>query len=283
MSGFWYRLVFICLLLPLPWSQAVAQDAATVELKAAIAGHADTTYADLVRMVIPDLTAKDDYHVGSSPIEMRHIAGPESDSSPPESSSIFSVAVFAMKAGGKDRLAMLFDLGQSPDSAEGYAVLALYDLTGKPRLLDAVNVATDRFTFFRQPGKLSLGADNDALMISSTHFNSSQGYMSTPVVLVRNDRFELIDIIDTFDENVCSYKRSQNLAFQSLEDGQPYRAIKADITDTTVPTGEDCGEEPPQAATSDISVTYHWDKTAARYVADSDAFEKLSAENAKRF
>ncbi|QKC85907.1 hypothetical protein [Mesorhizobium sp. NZP2077] len=283
MSGFLHRLACACLLLPLLWGTAGAEDAANPDLGKPIVGHADTTYADLVRMFIPDLTAKDDYFVGSSPIAMRHIAGPDNDTSPPQASSVFSASVLAMKAGGKDRLAMLVDLGESPDSAEGYAVLALYDLTGKPKLLDAVNVATDRFTFFRSPGKLSLGAGDDALMISSTHFNSNQGYLSTPVILVRSDRFELIDIIYTLDENVCSYKRSQNLAFQSLDDGQPYAAIKATITDKTEPNEEDCDEPPPQAASNDISVTYRWDKTAAHYVADSDAFEKLAAENEKRF
>jgi hypothetical protein len=30
-------------------------------------------------------------------------------------------------------------------------------------------------------------------------------------------------------------------------------------------------------------VTYHWDKTAARYAKDSDALERLAGENAKRF
>ncbi|TPM36226.1 hypothetical protein [Mesorhizobium sp. B2-3-4] len=283
MSGLLHRLGFACLLLPLLFSAAGAQDAASPDIGKPIDGHADTTYADLVRMVVPDLTAKDDYYVGSSPIEMRHIAGPENDSSPPEATSIFNPTVLSIKAGGKDRLAMLVDLGESPDSAEGYAVLALYDLTSKPKLLDAVNVATDRFTFFRHPAKLSLGAGDDALMISSTHFNSSQGYMSTPVILVRNDRFELIDIIYTLDENDCSYRRSQNLAFQALGDGQPYAAIKATISDKTTPNEEDCGEPPPPAASSDISVTYRWDQKTSRYVADSDAFDKLSAENEKRF
>jgi len=42
-------------------------------------------------------------------------------------------------------------------------------------------------------------------------------------------------------------------------------------------------EPAPEAASSDISVTYRWDKAKSRYVKDSDAFEKLSVENAKRF
>ncbi|QPC89267.1 hypothetical protein [Mesorhizobium sp. INR15] len=277
------RFVAACLLLPFLWAGASAEDAVSPDLGEAITGHAKTTYADLIRLVVPDLKADSEgYYKGGSPVEMRHIAGADYDSSPPEASSVFSAGVLDVRAGGKDRLAMLFDLGESPDSVEGYAVLALYDLTGKPKLLDAVNVATDRFTFFRHPAKLSLG-DNDALMISSTHFNSSQGYMSTPLILARDDRYEMIDLINTFDENVCSYRRSQDLNFEPLSDGLPHAAIKATITDKTVPGEEQCDEPRPQAVSNDISVTYRWDKTAARYVADSDAFEKLAVENAKRF
>src|SRR4029077_16525347 len=104
-----------------------------------------TTYLDLARMVIPDLTGDENgFYRGGLPIEMRHIEGPDSGGSPPDTTGFSGAGALAIKAGGKDRLAMLFDLGDSPDSAEGYAVLALYDITGKPTLLDAVNVAVDR-------------------------------------------------------------------------------------------------------------------------------------------
>jgi hypothetical protein len=116
----------------------------------------------------------------------------------------------------------------------------------------------------------------------STHFNSSQGYVITPLILVRNDRFELIDMIYAFDENLCTHRRTQNVAFQTLADGQPYAAIKVTVTDATVPSGESCDAAPPEASSNDISVTYHWNRTAARYSKDSDALERLAGENAKR-
>ena len=169
------------------------------------------------------------------------------------------------------------------DSAEGYAVLALYDITGKPALLDAVNVAVDRSTSFREPGKLSVDAGDDVLITTSTHFNSSQGYVITLLIMIRNDKFELIDMIYTFDENLCAYRRQQEPAFQTIADGQPRNAIQVTVTDATLPSEESCDETPPAAVSTAISVTYHWDKAAARYVKDSDALDKLAGENAKRF
>ncbi|TIU81770.1 MAG: hypothetical protein E5W03_16845, partial [Mesorhizobium sp.] len=169
------------------------------------------------------------------------------------------------------------------DSAEGFAVLALYDLTGKPKLLDAVNVGTDQSTYFRDPGKLAIGPGDDALITMSTHFNSNQGYVGTILILVRNDRFEPIDQINTFDENVCAYKRTQDLSFQTRGGEKPYAAIKVTVTDATKPSGESCEEPAPKAVLHDISVTYRWNKKTSRYVADADAFKRLSAENEKRF
>jgi hypothetical protein len=278
------RFMLACLLLPCLWTAALAQAVGFPELSGAIPGHQDVTYFDLAKMVVPDLKAGDDgFYKGSAPIEMRDILGGDDGGSPPETINLPNAAVLAIKAGGKERLTMLLDLGQAQDSAEGFAVLALFDLTGKPKLLDAVNVGTDQSTYFRDPGKLAVGPDDDALITMSTHFNSNQGYVDTILIQVRGDRFEPIDQINTFDENVCAYKRTQDLSFQAPGDERPYAAIKVTVTDATMPSGESCEEPAPEAVSRGISVTYRWDKAKSRYVKDSDAFEKLSAENAKRF
>ncbi|MFB9979006.1 hypothetical protein ACFSQQ_35850 [Mesorhizobium kowhaii] len=278
------RCILALMLLPFLWTAAGAQAVGFPELGSALPGHNDATYLDLARMVIPDLAGdKDSFYKGGLPIDMRHIEGPDSGGSPPETSGFSNAAVLAIKSGGKDRLTMLFDLGDSPDSAEGYAVLALYDITGKPKLLDAVNVAVDRGTYFREPGKLSVSANDDVLITMSAHFNSSQNYVITPLIMVRDDKLELIDMIYTFDENLCSYSRKQNVAFQTIADGQPYAAIKVTVTDATVLNGESCDDTPPVAASQDISVTYHWDTKASHYAKDSGALDKLAGENAKRF
>ncbi|MCQ8871430.1 hypothetical protein NP945_06300 [Mesorhizobium sp. LMG17149] len=278
------RLILALMLAPFLWTAAGAQAISFPELGSALPGRTDVTYLDLARMVIPDLAAdKDGFYRGGLPIEMRHIEGPDSGGSPPETSSFSNAAVLAIKAGGKDRLTMLFDLGDSPDSAEGYAVLALYDITAKPKLLDAVNVALDRGTYFREPGKLSVGANDDVLITMSAHFNSSQNYVITPLIMIRDDKFEPIDMIYTFDENLCAYSRKQDVAFQGIADGQPYAAIKVTVTDSTVLNGESCDDTPPRPESHEISVTYHWDKKTSRYTKDSDALDKLAGENANRF
>ncbi|TKB12614.1 MAG: hypothetical protein E5V75_24680 [Mesorhizobium sp.] len=275
MTSILLRFLFACLLLPWLWATADAETVSFPEPGSAVPGHPDVTYLDLAKLIIPD--------DGSPPIQMRDITGDDDGGSPPPTASLPDAAVLAIKAGGKDRLAMLYDLGYSSDDAEGFAVLALFDLSGKPRLLDTANVAVDRSTSFREPGKISLGAGDDAIVTTSTHFNSNQGYVGTLLIMVRNDRFELIDTIYTFNENYCAYRRTQNLAFQTRGGKKPHAAIKVTVTDATAPSDESCEEPTPKAVSHDISVTYRWDKAKSRYKADSDAFGRLSAENEKRF
>jgi hypothetical protein len=278
------RFILAVMLLPLLWTAALAQDASLPDLGSPLPGRKDFTYLDLARMVIPDLAAdKNGFYRGGLPIKMRHIEGLDSGGSPPETSGFSNAAVLAIRAGGRDRLTMLFDLGDSSDSAEGYAVLALYDITGKPKLLDAANVALDRSTYFREPGKLAVSASDDILTIESSHSNSNQNYIIVPLIMVARDRLKLIDIIYMFNEHVCAYSRTQDIAFKAIAEGQRHAAIKVTVTDATVLNGESCGDEPPKPESHAISVTYHWDKKTSRYAKDSDALDKLAGENAKRF
>jgi hypothetical protein len=284
MIGLWHgpavALLFASLVFSAP---ARAQGVTFPGLSASVPDDGDTTYLDLARMVVPDLAAKDDgSYAGSAPIEMRHIEGGDSGGPPPDSTTVFDAAVLPVKAAGKDRLAMLLDFGSGEDSAEGFAALALYDLSGTPKLLDVVNVATDKDSYFRDPGKFAIGAADDALMTMSMHFNSNQSYVTTQLILVRNDRFEPVDSIFTFDEQACGYRSSQNLAFRAGPGELSYADIIATVIDATEATGEDCGDtRPPPVASRTITVTYHWD--GARYIPDSDSFGKLAEEDAKRF
>jgi hypothetical protein len=62
-----------------------------------------------------------------------------------------------------------------------------------------------------------------------------------------------------------------------------WRSRLAIVTDAIGPTDDPCDEPPPKQSSRQISVTYHWSKKRSDYIKDSEAFEKLSAENAKRF
>ena len=118
----------------------------------------------------------------------------------------------------------------SADSANGFAVLALYDLSSGQRLLDAANVAYDRSTYFRNGASLAISGDTEAVVTISTHFNSSQGYVTTALILPRDDRLELIDTIFTFDEMLCEFRREQVPSFKVI--GAAGGSVRADRGDS---------------------------------------------------
>ncbi|MDW6025460.1 hypothetical protein SAZ10_27225 [Mesorhizobium sp. BAC0120] len=282
--------VFICrLLLVLPvalycGAAARAEGVIFPDLGEKVPG-TDVTYLDLAHLVVPDLAAADALYQGHKVIDVRHIAGDQITSAPPETLSFGYAAVLAVQSDGKDRLLILYDLGQATDSAEGFAVLALYSLAGTPKLLDAADIAYDQITNFLEPSHISLGEGKDAVITMSMHFNSNQDYVTSALILLRKDRLQLIDTIFTFSDKSCSFEHQQMPEFRAGDrDGRAYSDIVVTVTETTKPTGEICdGEDALQEANRQIAVTYRWDEAASRFIVDSDALKVLAKEDESRF
>lgn len=277
-------LLAACLALPLA-TPAPAGEVTFPQLADAVPGAGGATYLELARHVLPDLALEGETYEGRAVIDLRHLGGADMAGPPPEGFSVFDVPVTPVRAGGRDRLLMLLDLGQAGDLPEGFAALALLDPAGKPQLLDAAQVAFDRSTYFRDPAAVPLGPDDDLLLTMSTHFNSQQGYVTTAMTLVRDGRLQLVDTVFTFDERVCGFERIQLPAFRAGERGdRPYADIVVTVTEETKRTEEDCGAaELPDAGVRAVEVTYRWDAAQMRFLPDSDALEVLARETEDRF
>lgn len=273
----------LCGLVAALWLGLAVASAAEIAFPApgdAVPGADGVTYLDLLREIVPDLRLADGVYRGSAIVPLRHIGGPERQAEPPLEPTVADFSVLPLEGG---RILLLVDLGMAEDAAEGYAVLALFDLVASPRLVDAADVAFDRSTWFLEPVTLDLGAGRLAALTVSTHSNSSQSYVTTGIVLV-GDRLELVDSVFTFDERTCAFERTQHLGIETRPETSGPAAIAATVVDTTAPTGADCGEDTaPPAATVTVAVTYHWHPGEERYRPDSDALEKLAAEAAERF
>jgi hypothetical protein len=255
------------------------------DLDTAVPGYPDIRYFDLARDIVPDLAKWNGIDQGHVVVDVRHIGGPDDASAPPETINLPGISVLPIRADGRDRLLVLLDFGDAADSANGFAVLALYDLSSAERLLDAANVAYDRSTYFRDPASLAISGDTDAVISESTHFNSSQGYVTTALILPRDDRLQLIDTIFTFNEELCEFKRDQVPSFKVTGTaGATFAPIEATVTETTTPSEESCNDQQkPAPATRTIAVTYKWDDAASGYAPDSDALKRLAIEDRERF
>lgn len=285
MRACFYRFLLLFSLVALPAEAARADEVTFPDLRDAVSGAEGVTYFDLARLVLPDLEATGDAWSGSKVIEARHIAGADMGASPSDEFAIHDAAVLPLRADGRDRLALLFDLGRYADGAEGLAVLALYEPGNAPALLDAVQVAFDRHTHFRAPVGPALNADDDLLLTVSTHSNSSQTYVTSAMVMVRAGRLQLVDTVFTFNNRGCGHERVQTPEFSAgANGGRGYADIVVRVTEATRLTDDACdGADLPEEEQRLIEVIYSWDDAAARFVPDSDALERLARENETRF
>lgn len=278
------RLPVVLLALALFWMPvAFAEPVSYPEPVDPLPWNANRTYGDLVRLVVPGIDGGSATASGSGVIDVRHIDG--ADVSGPESVSIetLRIAAIPVRSAGLDRVALLLDLGETEDDVSNFVILALFDVADEPRLLDAANVAFDRYTSFLEPALLPVGIGDDLLAIRSTHFNSSQSYATTVLILARDDRLELVDTIFTFDDRTAAYERTQRLDIRHGA-GEPFSDIMVAVTELTVATQEERKDAVlPESGSRIIAVTYRWDAAAHRYIPDSDAFDALARDNEQRF
>lgn len=245
-----------------------------------------TRYLDLARQFVPDLDGIDNTFTGKKFKPVRHIGGPDFANDDVGTFGLFDVSHLTMKAEGRDRLLVLFDFSQAASTAQGVAILALYDLsTEKPTLLDAADIGFDASTYFFDRALLPVSDTTEVILTLSSHFNSSQNYATQSMILVRNDTFELIDSTSLLGERNCGIDRQQVIGYAANPaDGKPYAPIKVTVTDTTSAIEEVCADlQSTQLGTKQIKTTYVWNVDKQRYLPDSDAMEQLEKENASRY
>ncbi len=277
------RLALVLLALIAP-GRVQAQEVTFPAITEAVPGAEELTYLDLVKEIVADGTVgADGWLTGRDVKALRHIAGDDAKKAPPAQAKL-DTGISALELAGGKRLLLMFELGQPEGDTANYTVLALYDPAATPRLLDAVDVGHDLSNFFLNPAVLPLGG-GDLILTMSLHFNSSQAYQVSGMTLLRGDRFEFVDAVSTFDDKHCAFERSQRIAYDVQPSDTPFADIYAAVTETVAPTDGECGADAQKlpAGERTIAVRYAWDATAQRYVADSDAFKRLAAENSERF
>ncbi|WP_158814803.1 hypothetical protein [Methylocapsa sp. S129] len=257
---------------------------AAADLGDTVPGHPGLTYFDLMRLVVTDLApGGKDGAVGHQVMPFEHIDGKEAKGDPPETIALQYIETMAIP-GDESRIVILADLGPSEGQVADAALLALFVLSPAPRLLDVVEVGTDRFTSFSDAKVGLLAPRTPLILITSTHSNSEQTYLSTKVMFVRRDRFQLIDAIFTFGERSCAYDRTQEPSFTMFAGPRPYSAVHVSVLERVTLTGEACDDQKaPRPSVATYQANYRWDARRQRFTTRSGELDRLAAEDAKRF
>jgi hypothetical protein len=247
------------------------------EITAEVPGHSGTTYSALIKQVIPDLQVNETIATGHLAKPLRHIAAGYGGELP-VSLAIGSLRVLTFTVDGRQRLAILTDIGSVEVTVEQPTLLAIFDDDSIPKLLDAVDVGMDRDTSYGEPALVSISHGSQALVTRSNHFNSNESFETTALIILQAGRLKLVDTFSTYGVRTCSAATRQLLTFQQqpVGDANTYSNILATIEETKIPTEETCdGENQPAAASKNAQTVYRWDDRTLNLVAVSDVLEKF--------
>lgn len=262
-----------------------AADLGLYDIADKLPGHPAISFFDLLKQIVPDLTAGKDGGTGRNIGMLRHIAGPDNGAGAPDVIRIKSLQALNFQAQGKPAIAVLAEIGDARDSVEKPVVLAVFEDGEHPRLLDFVDVGMDRLTGFGSPKLLRIGPRDQAILTHSEHFNSSENFSSQALVFMRDGKLQLIDTFSMFGVRLCSRSETQTLSFRArpIAGKAPYFAITASLKEQRVRTGETCeGEKRLAPYARTVTTTYAWNPATGRFSAKSDAIKRLEKATGER-
>ena len=284
--------LFLLTLILLSASAANAQQVSSVEDYRAIAGgEGRATYLDLLRMVFPEL--EDDRTAGReltarTTIPLRHLAGDYQRKVYRGEMRITGVERLADDGAGEQHLLLLIHAqSDEQDLFERgeISLLALFRMGDSVRLLDAVDAQADRFTsFWEEQPLLSIGPQQNGLLIANSHHNSSQGYLQ--LTLVTHEQGRLLTIFEfptLLNMNVCGNTFRQRARLTALRTQRTDRFnLNAQVRMVKEPDGEHC-ERRTRGYTRQYRALLVWNPAARRYEARGGNLNSLARFNERNF
>jgi hypothetical protein len=256
-------------------SLATAQFAVSAEYRYisendAISEGTETTYFDLALQFAPGLanTPSD----GRALSAIRHLGGDELPATI-ASPSIGGIDRIDIRQAGKPRMLVLFDFGQADDAAEGINVLALYDVTGAPRLLDAMNVGLDRENSFLEPGYVVLSPTFGMALVRNSHHNAGEEYLQSSLIGIWDDKLHDVDTV---------FSMSWLTAEEDLTVRPSFAAVKGELAlDATFTiTRKHCEsacvlDADYPSMTERVKARYNWDAAAGKFARPEKAYDRI--------
>ena len=175
---------------------------------------------------------------------------------------------------GKPQSLVLFDFGRADGAAQSISILALYDLSGAPRLLDAMDVGMDLFTSFQEPEFLALSPRLGVVFLRSSHNNAGEEFVQTSIVGIWSGKLNVVDTIGTMNWNGCSASIQVPLSFAAVRGAEALEAI-ADVQKEAMDGGCPALELEKKIKNKRLKAIYSWDEHAGKFIADTKAFADI--------
>jgi len=279
--------LLLLLALGSPRAAAVLPGGGTLQAKdltSPVRSGSKTTYFDLLRELFPDLESDGTAHstapLGSlsEPLERKAITGDIK----------FEFKPYRINSEGRRLLLLWLDVtaegANEGTPYEGEAlVLAVFSLEARPRLLDALEIKTDRFTgFWQDRPTFRLSPRSDALVVYSTHWNAGESYNRLDMLFVDAGRFKKIASLFTYDTQGCGAGFTETPSFRAAaEPGGKYPRVLLKVRLRREPDGPECGRR-AAGYTRFYEGVYRWNPSARRYEGGSRQLERLDEFNRRR-
>lgn len=262
----------------------VGADAQSQDLAAPIRAGSKITYFELLRELFPDLKA--DATAGRT-IPLGSLSEPH-ERRPIEGDIKFEFKPQWMNSEGRRLLLMWVDLkAEGANEGTPYegeaAVLAVYGLEPRARLLDALEVKADRFTgFWEDRPTFRLDSRNDALVVYSTHWNAGESFVNIDMLFVDSGRFKKIASLFVYNTQGCGAGFTETPYFRAVADpGRKYPRVLLKVKLKRAPDGPEC-ERRTRGYTRFYEGVYRWNAARGGYGSNSRQLDRLDEFNQRR-
>ena len=243
-----------------------------------------TTYLDLLKQLLPGVQSDATAH---KTIPFRNIFTP-TKAEAIEGNITVDFKPYWFNSEGRKLLLLWVNLA-ADEANEGtpYAgeavILAAFRLEPTVKLLDALDVKTDRFTgSWKDRALFPLNPQNDAFIIYSTHWNAGESYLSLDMLFVDGGRFKNIASQFIFETEGCGANFSETPSFQSVPDpGNKYPKVLVKVKLTKKPDEDSC-DHPTRGYTRYYQGLYRWNSAKKQYEGNSRQLATLDKFNEKR-
>jgi hypothetical protein len=268
-------------------AQARGSDGETLQsedLKSPVQSGSKTTYFDLLRQLFPDLQTDATAH---RTIPFRSISEPRKREAVTGDIK-FEFKPYRFKSDGRRLLLLWVNLSSTEANVgtpyEGEAdVLAVFQLEPSVKLLDVMDVKTDRFTGFLEDRPLfHLDSRSDAFIIYSTHWNASESYLRVEMLFVDAGRFKTITSLFIYETKGCGVNFTEKPDFRTVADpGRKYPKVLVRVKLRKEADEEGC-EHLSRDFTRYYRGFYRWNESKGEYASSSRQLDRLEKFNEKR-
>ena len=266
-----------------------AQPKTQPTLRSVVRQGSTATYFDLIKMILPDLQfdATDPNSAAAHrTIPIRNIEDKEAESLEGD----FSISTFGTRwtmSDGRQVLLVQLDLAaEGLNEATPYqgeaSLLAAFTVDPAPKLLNVMDVKTDRFTdFWEQQPVFQLNSQNGAFIIHNTHWNSGESYNDIRVLFLRDGRFETITSVFLLNTLGCGAHITETPNFRALPDARKYPKLLVKVTLKKEADKAECSRR-TAGYTKYYQGVFYWNPAKAEYEGNAPQLNALEKFNRAR-